>query len=156
MQALKDRSIATRMRLGFALLIVMSMAVAGFGRVALQQVGAEMHELTEKHMVIVSLLTNLKDNVNVTAREARNIALLTDPAAKKREKDRIDANRSSTQELLKQLQVQLEDQSGSELLERVTRTREAYVKVINPAIKLGMEGNNEAARDLLVGDVTQA
>ncbi len=155
MQALKDRSIATRMRLGFALLIVMSMAVAGFGRVALQHVGEQMRELTGKHLVIVSLLTNVKDNVNVTARVARNIALLTDPAAKQREKERIDANRASTQELLKQLQAQLADQSGSELLERVTRTREAYVKAINPAIKLGMEGNNEAARDLLVGEVSQ-
>ncbi|UXH77410.1 methyl-accepting chemotaxis protein [Roseateles amylovorans] len=156
MQALKDRSIATRMRLGFALLIVMSMAVAGFGRVALKEVGMQMHELTDKHMVIVSLLTSLKDNVNVTARVARNIALLSDPAAKQREKALIDANRSSTQELLKQLQAQLAADAGSELLERVTRTREAYVKVINPAIKMGLEGKNDAARDALVGEVSQA
>jgi methyl-accepting chemotaxis protein len=155
MQVLKDRSIATRMRLGFALLIVMSMAVAGFGRVALKQVGEEMNELTTKHLVIVTLLTNLKDNVNTTARVARNIAMLTDPAAKQREKALIDANRSSTQDLLKQLQAQLAEQAGSEVLERVTATREAYVKAINPAIKLGMEGNNEGARDLLVGEVSQ-
>ncbi|MCV2365802.1 methyl-accepting chemotaxis protein [Paucibacter sp. DJ1R-11] len=156
MQALKDRSIATRMRLGFALLIVMSMAVAAFGRVALKEVGQQMHELTDKHMVVVSLLGQLKDNVNVTARVARNIALLSEPAAKQREKARIDANRSSTQELLKQLQAQLAAEAGSELLQKVTRTREAYIKVINPAIQLGMAGQNEAARDALVGEVGRA
>ncbi len=156
MQALKDRSIATRMRLGFALLIVMSMAVAAFGRAALKEVGQQMHELTDKHMVVVSLLGQLKDNVNVTARVARNIALLTDSAAKQQEKARIDANRSSTQDLLKQLQAQLAAEAGSELLQKVTRTREAYVKVINPAIQKGMAGQNEAARDALVGEVSRA
>ena len=153
MKALKDRSIATRLRLGFALLIVMSMAVAAFGRSALQEVGAQMRELTEEHMVIVGLLGRIKDNVSVTARAARNIALLSDPAARQAEKQRIDANRSETQSLLKQLEEKLAGERGGVLLERVTRTRQAYVKVMNQAIQQGMEGQVEAARTALVGEV---
>ena len=43
MKPFKDRSIATRMRFGFGLLIVVSIAVALFGRLALRQVGAQVH-----------------------------------------------------------------------------------------------------------------
>jgi methyl-accepting chemotaxis protein len=153
MKALKDRSIATRLRLGFALLIIMSMAVAAFGRSALQEVGAQMRELTEEHMVIVGILSRIKDNVSVTARAARNIALLSDPAARQAEKQRIDANRAETQALLKQLEDKLAGGQGGTQLERVTRTRQDYVKLLNLAIQQGLEGQVEAARLALVGEI---
>nr|WP_316639893.1 methyl-accepting chemotaxis protein [uncultured Roseateles sp.] len=156
MMSLKNQSIATRLRLGFALLILVSMGVAVFGRLALEQVGARIHALTEQHLVVVGLLSSIKDNVNVTARAARNIALLSDARAKQAEKAQIDANRSSTQTLLKALEDRLSGQQTEATLRRVTDTRLVYVQQMNQAIKLGMEGQNDVARDLLVGEVTQA
>ncbi|WIT13692.1 methyl-accepting chemotaxis protein [Paucibacter sediminis] len=155
MQALRNRSIATRLRLGFALLILVSMAVALFGRLALSQVGLRMQALTEQHLVVVGLLGQIKDNVNVTARAARNIALLSDAAAKQAEKAVIDANRNDTRGLLKQLEDRLAAEAGGALLKQVTATRQAYVKVMDQAISEGLAGHNEAARDLLVGEVSQ-
>ncbi len=154
MKPFKDRSIATRMRFGFGLLIVVSIAVALFGRLALQQVGTQVHQLTQHNLVIVSVLSNIKDNVNVTARAARNIALLTDERSKRIEKATIDGNRGSTRDLLKQLEDLLVADDERAQLASVTATRLAYVDAMNAAVLLGMQGQNESARDALIGDVT--
>ncbi len=156
MKLLKDRSIATRMRLGFGLLIVVSIVVALFGRLALQQVGAQVRELTGHNLVIVTVLAHIKDNVNLTARAARNIALLTDEKSKLLEKATIDGNRGSTRALLKQLEELLTAQDELAQLKTVTATRLAYVGLMDEAVKLGLQGKNEAARDALIGGVTAA
>lgn len=156
MKRFKDRSIATRMRFGFALLVIVSIVVALFGRLALQQVGAQVRELTDHNLVIVTVLANIKDNVNLTARAARNIALLTDEKGKQLEKATIDGNRGSTKALLKQLDDLLTAADEAEQLKTVTATRLAYVAQMDQAVKLGMQGQNEAARDALIGAVSVA
>ncbi|WP_176452021.1 methyl-accepting chemotaxis protein [Rhodoferax sp. TH121] len=155
MKLLKNRSIATRMRLGFGLLILVSIAVALFGRLALEQVGGQVRALTEHNLVVVTVLSNIKDNVNLTARAARNIALQTDPQGKLVEKNVIDGNRASTRALLKQLEDLLTLPEEQAKFKEVSIKRLAYAAKLDQSVKLGLEGNNEAARDLLVGEVTQ-
>ncbi|OGO97770.1 MAG: hypothetical protein A3E00_13630 [Curvibacter sp. RIFCSPHIGHO2_12_FULL_63_18] len=154
MKLLKNRSIATRMRLGFGLLILVSIAVALFGRLALDQVGGQVRALTEHNLVAVTVLSNIKDNVNLTARAARNIALQTDPQGKLVEKTIIDSNRTSTRALLKQLEELLPLPEEQAKFKEVSTKRLAYAAKLDQSVKLGLEGNNEAARDLLVGEVT--
>jgi methyl-accepting chemotaxis protein len=156
MKRFKDRSIATRLRFGFAFLVVVSIAVALFGKLALQQVGTQVRELTEHNQVIVNVLTRIKDNVNLTARAARNIALLTDEKGKRSEKATIDNNRGSTRSLLKQLEDLLTAEDERDQLKTVTTARLAYVAQMDQALTLGMQGQNDAARDALIGAVTGA
>ncbi|HLO93467.1 MAG TPA: methyl-accepting chemotaxis protein [Burkholderiaceae bacterium] len=154
---MKNRSIATRLQLGFALLILVSLLVALFGRVALREVGTEFHRLTDERMAIVEQMQRIKDNVNSTARAARDIAMQPDPQARAAEKARIDANRPDTQQALKRLEELLvAEPEGRRRLDEVMEVRKRYVKLIDGALKLGLAGEGEAARAALTGPVREA
>ena len=73
--------VATRLGLGFALVIVLGLTVAILGRLELQTIGRELQQLSEQEMVKVELASQLKDNVNEIARSVRNVKTVARIAA---------------------------------------------------------------------------
>ncbi|MBI5255749.1 MAG: MCP four helix bundle domain-containing protein [Burkholderiales bacterium] len=153
MSFIKNLKIGARLGLGFALVIAAGLAVAIYGRFALQGVGDNLRVITDDRMVKIDQARDIKDNSNVIARSVRNIALLTDVPAKEAEKKRIDEARAANVEIVKQLDETLKTEKGRELLKQLAAARVAYAAAAGKAIVLGLANKNDEARDVLMKEV---
>jgi len=153
MAFIKNLKIGARLGLGFALVIAAGLAVAIYGRFALQGVGAELQRITDDRMVKVDQLRDIKDNLNQIARSVRNIALLSDVPAMEAEKKRIDEARASNADLLKKLDDSVKSEKGRAFMKDIAERQAANRTAVDKAIALGMANKNEEARDVLLKDV---
>ena len=135
---LRNANVATRLAVGFGLIILMGMAVASYGRAKLASVGAEMHMLVNDRMVKYDQLNEVQDNVNLVARAVRNVVLLTDKVAMQREVNRINGARDAIGATLRKLGGDATSDQGQQLLERVVAARGPYLKALEKAIALGL------------------
>ena len=147
---IRDMKVGVRLGLGFALVILAGLIVALFGRIQLGAVNAEVTNLIEDRMVKVELLNQVQENLNVTARAARNIALSTDEKDMLAEKQRIDAARAQNTELLKKLNELIQSESGRTILKKIAEIRGPYTEATDKAIALGLAHQAGEARDVLV------
>jgi methyl-accepting chemotaxis protein len=113
-------------------------------------VNAEVANLIDDRMVKVELLNQVKENLNVTARAARNIALSTDEKEMLGEKQRIEAARAKNNELLKKLDELIQSESGRKILKKIAEIRGPYVEATDKAVNLGLAHQAGEARDILI------
>jgi len=147
---MSDMKVGVRLGLGFALVILLGLAVAMYGRIQLGAVNAEVTSLMEDRMVKLELLTQVKDNLNVNARAVRNIALADDPKDMQVEKLRIDEGRAKNMELFKKLDQLIQSAQGREILKRVTELRGPYAAATDKAVALAMANKDSEAREVLI------
>ncbi|MBI5258181.1 MAG: MCP four helix bundle domain-containing protein [Burkholderiales bacterium] len=153
MNKLLNLRIGARLGLGFALLIVLSLAIALMAHFTLRGVAREVAVLTGDRLVKVEQLVAIKDNVNVVARGVRNIALLKDEQARQAEAQRIDKARSQNGELVRKLEAEIRAEQGVRLLKAAAAAREPYNAAVARVVALGLAGKADEARDLLLGEV---
>jgi methyl-accepting chemotaxis protein len=152
MNFLADWRIGRRLGLAFAISIAFSVLIALYAHNRLTQIQTELAVIVGDRMVKIERLQQIKDNANSTARAARNIVLLSDEAAIKKEFETIAANRKSTGDLFDQLKPTLVLPRGIELFAKVSEARVAYNASMQHAVELGAQQQKEAARDLLLGE----
>jgi methyl-accepting chemotaxis protein len=150
---LRHLGIGVRLGLGFAVLIAASLLVAVFGKWQLQAVDAEITTLIEDRMVQVRDIGEMKDNANVVARGARNIALLTDEPTMLKEKRRIDDMQARNAALLGTLDRGAAGDDGRARLKAVAEARGPYAATLEQAVALGLGGQHDASRDMLLKEV---
>jgi methyl-accepting chemotaxis protein len=153
MSMFKNLRIGLRLGLAFAVSILFGVALALYARGQLERVNDELSLMVDDRVLKVEQLEQIKHNVNLTARTARNIVLLSDPAAVKKELDVIAANRKDTGELFRKLQASIKSGEASRLLAATGETRAPYVAALQRVIDLGVQQQKDAARDLLMGEV---
>jgi methyl-accepting chemotaxis protein len=149
----QDMRIGLRLGLAFAISILFGVALALYARSQLQRVNDELALMVNDRVLKVEQLEQVKHNVNLTARAVRNIVLLSDPAAVKKELDTIAANRKSTADLFQKLKASITTDRGSKLLAATHEMRAPYVASLQRVTDLGVQQNRDAARDLLMGEV---
>ncbi len=149
----KHMKVATRLGVGFALLVGLAVLIALVGRYQLGRIDDEMRALTEDRMVKVDQIHDIKDNVNQVARSVRNIVLLTDEAAMREEKSRIEKARGANSELYGKLQGTIRSEKGRAMLTQVVEARGPYTTATDQAVELALAASKSEARDLLIGDV---
>jgi methyl-accepting chemotaxis protein len=153
MKFFKDLRIGSRLGLAFAISILFSVVLALYARGQLTHVNDELSLMLNDRVLKVEQLEQVKHNVNLTARAVRNIVLLSEPAAIKKELDTIAANRKSTAELFDKLKASIISSRGVQLLAATGEARAPYVAALQRVTDLGVQQNKDAARDLLLGDV---
>ena len=142
--------VGTRLGLGFALVILAGLAVALFGRWQLGRVNDEVQILVEDRMVKVEQIHQIKDNLNLIARAARNIALLSDEQEMQAEKKRIEQARARNTELLAALERTIRSEQGRALLQQIQEVRAAYSQAIDKSVALGLANRLDDARAVLM------
>ena len=142
--------VGTRLNLGFAVVIVAGFAVAMFGRLQLVNVAREVDQLVEVRMATVEQIGKAKDNLNLIARAARNIALTEDEAMMRAERERIELARKQNTEALKQLAGRVSTDTERAMLKKIEEVRAPYLQTTDKAIELGLANKSEEARDVLI------
>jgi methyl-accepting chemotaxis protein len=147
---ISNMTVGARLGLGFALVIVAGIVGAIIGWIQLGRATNEVQMLVEDRMVKVETISQIKDNLNLTARASRNIALMTEEKDRLAEKKRIEDARASNNKLLISLKDGVRSEKGRALLQKVEEIRAPYVQTTDKAITLGLAGRNEEARDVLI------
>ncbi len=144
--------VATRLGLGFALVIVLGLTVAILGRLELQTIGRELQQLSEQEMVKVELASQLKDNVNEIARSVRNVLLLRDTAEMQKQMQRITNARERNTTVVQSLDKLLQHPENRQLLIKTGELRQRYIQSVDKAAALGLRNEDEAAAKVLFGE----
>jgi methyl-accepting chemotaxis protein len=158
MQVLNRFKIGPRLGLAFALSIAVAIGIALYARLVLGQVNDELITMVQDCMAKVERLSQFKDNVAKIAEAARHTVMLTDPAAIRREIETIEDMRRRNIDLLKQLDAMVTLGKGRQLLRQTSEARLAYVASVDRVTALGLKGEHDKGRDLLLNETnaTQA
>ncbi len=156
MSFLPNMKIGARLAVGFGLVIVAGLVVAGYGRLALSEVGEEVRLLNEDRIVKVIQARDLRENVLSIAESVRNIALLTDPAAMAAEAKSIEEIRAANGKLTDQLDQTITTDKGRALLQAALQARVEYNRLVDKAIEAGLANRNDEAGRLLMGEGQKA
>jgi methyl-accepting chemotaxis protein len=131
MHAFGNLKIGVRLGLGFAVLIVLALLMAVYGRMQLHAVDVEVERMTDDRMAKVLVLTEIKDHTQTVARVIRNLILFTNEKDLAAEHKRLTELLASSEPLLKGLQETIRDAQGQALLAVVHSSRTPYVAAIN-------------------------
>lgn len=109
---MKQTKVGTRLALGFALFLLMLVAVIGFGVKQLASLNEGTRSITAEAYPKVVLAQNLADRINRTARTVRDLLLLSEPEADKKNFAAIAAARKETEEMFAELAAAAHSEEG--------------------------------------------
>ncbi|WP_082536198.1 MULTISPECIES: methyl-accepting chemotaxis protein [unclassified Roseateles] len=152
MNLLTSMPIGRRLGLAFAISISFTALLAAYARMSLVDINAELHLMVEDRIVKVQQLEEIKDNVNINAQAVRNVLLLADAAAKRKQLEDVDAAAKRTAALFDKLDATMAPGPGRELLTGVVQARGLFVASVRKVIDLGMKDETENARNVLLSE----
>ncbi len=145
--------IGTRLGVTFAFAIVVALSLALYARHVLTDISTDVAQLTSEQMVMIEHAQTIKDNLNIVARGARNIALMTDAADKQAELKRIDEMQAQNARHVAALAGLIRDADDKALLAAYTAAQQPYNAMMKQALDLGMANNAAEATAMLIKQV---
>ena len=155
MTSLSTMKVSTRLLLGFGLACLLGMSIAALGTVQMHSLAGQLGTITGDRMVKVELYSDIKDNLNITARSVRNLVISADPAFRTAEKNKIAEARADNAKNIAQLDRMISLPKGRELFKALGDTHDPYLQGIDRVIALLDKGQAEDATKLLLGEVRQ-
>jgi len=148
---MKQLKVGTRLALGFALVLVMLLAVIvlGIAKLGALNDGTRVMALDAYPKVVVA--QNLADRVNRTARTVRDLLLLDEPEANKKNLAALATSRREADEMFGQLDKLVVSETGVKNLRAYRAAYAQYIGAIDEVLKLHAAGEREAAVALLLG-----
>jgi methyl-accepting chemotaxis protein len=147
---LNDMKISTRLFLGFGLLGLLITLMGGISLVKIAIVDAAIHKLTDERMPRVAVLNQIKANVNQIEVALRNMAIMTDPAERKQQQDRVESTRKTIGDAVGKLRTEIKSGRGVALIARIGETRGNYVATQVEFIDLVNAGKVDQAKSFLL------
>ncbi|WP_113632658.1 methyl-accepting chemotaxis protein [Pectobacterium peruviense] len=136
MNMLNRIKLGNMLGMGFTLVIIISLLVAFFGRLQLVGLGNDINRLSGTTLANMLLIQEVKAGFDANARLIRNIAISTDPAQIKQEKQFVDEQIARNTANLKKLGQQLDTEATSALLKQFQDTRPPYLAAFLKAMEL--------------------
>jgi methyl-accepting chemotaxis protein len=149
----KNLRVATKLGVGFAVVVTLALLQAGFSWESLRNLSADITLLAEDRMVKVDQLGSIKDNANIVARAVRNMVLLKEPTDLEVEKKRIDDALAKNDQLIKTLEGTLRSGESQAALKNIEDTLVPYDASIARVIELAKADKDEEATAVLLKDV---
>jgi len=148
---MKQLKVGTRLALGFALVLVMLLAVIvlGIAKLGALNDGTRVMALDAYPKVVVA--QNLADRVNRTARTVRDLLLLDEPEANKKNLAALATSRREADEMFGQLDKLVVSETGVKNLRAYRAAYAQYIDAVDQVLKLHAAGEREAAIALLLG-----
>ncbi|MBL8307338.1 MAG: MCP four helix bundle domain-containing protein [Rubrivivax sp.] len=156
MISLGNIRIGARLGMAFALSIAALVIVAVLSRLALADLQADLKLMTHDRLPKIEALGEIKDNLNITARAVRNLALVEEPTARAAETKRIDDVRVANAALLKKLDETITQPKGRQMLKELTDIRQTYTTELDRTVALARQDKPEALREALMGPLRKA
>jgi methyl-accepting chemotaxis protein len=152
---LKDMKLSSMLAFGFATVILIGFLVAAYARLELVQVGEEVQVLSQERVANMLLLQELRDDIGLIERQVRNLALLTDPAQVAEEHARYTSVRKHAAGVIERLRTNLKSAELRVHMQKVEQLRPAYIAALDKSAQMGLDNDQEGARDLILGEQRQ-
>ena len=142
-------SIKTRLRLGFALLLVFLLVVAFSGLAQMKRANTASEKIVEVNLKKIELLGDMSDSVHVVSRVLRSIALLSDKERAAREATKIVAAREKYDQAFTALRAMQLDEAGQQFVQQITRMQNEVRPLNNRFAEMAAAGEPDAIKYLL-------
>jgi methyl-accepting chemotaxis protein len=156
MTRIDNFKVGTRLRVGFAIVLLLLAATAALGVTRLASMHDSMDDIVHEQMANIDDATQIKNNGNVIATALRNAVLADDLGTISAEIAQIALARASDLESIRRLGQASQSQTGMPHLKSVADLRLAYVAATDKVAALARENKDEDARKLLVTEVRTA
>ncbi|RAT15406.1 chemotaxis protein [Lonsdalea populi] len=156
MKLFKNMKLSTMLGSGFSLVIVIGFLVALFGLFQLRSLSANVQTLSELRITRLLQFQEFKDNVNIVARSARDIALLDDREQMLLRQKQIEDIITQNTETLNTVSQSVSSQEMTNLVGQLAQVQPAYIASVRKALSLGLSNQQEQARDTILTDVRDA
>ncbi|WP_165967735.1 methyl-accepting chemotaxis protein [Sapientia aquatica] len=150
---MKNLKIGVRLAIGFGSVLLLLITVSLTSIFNLREVAARTDEIVNDRYVKIDLVTKIKDNVNLQARNLRN-AMLTDSAEQKQKFLALDLQaQDAINADFDQLKKMINTPKGEELYSVMLSTRMTYRDFLAQLRPLISNGDKQAASALLFNSV---
>lgn len=153
---IRDLRIATRLSLGFGVLVLLIAILGGVAQYRVMAINALFGEVVRERIPRMGLAYEIKGDVSLIAEAVRNIIMMSASADMNRERERIEQARGRIERHLNALRAHSDDATGQGLLERLVQTRAVYDPLEAETTTLAMDGQVFDAKAMLVEKVRPA
>jgi len=153
MGLLKNSKIATRLGVGFAIVVVLLLTVAGIGVVRVQEVYRDTELIVNDRFVKVSEAKTIENEVNRQSRFLRNALLVQDKATAAGELRKIDDSAKVVAKSVEHLQATIHTPQGTAALAAMLSARATFKEGEHKVIDMINEGNAEKGRAYLLNEL---
>jgi len=150
---MNNLKIGVRLGIGFAVTLVLLVAIAVVGYTRLVTLELQVADLVNDKYPKTVQANDVIDALNVVARVIRNAALANDPVVVARELDRIPDQSKIITERLEQLDKTITSEKGREILQKVATVRAAYVTDLRRASELFRAQQTQEGVAVLTGSM---
>ena len=149
----KNLKIGVRLGAGFAIVTAMLMAIAVIGFTCINALAHDTDVIVHDRYAKVNLANQILGDVNLQARDLRNLLLVKEPSALKDYVARIEATRLKIAANVDKLQTIIYTDHGKAQLKAIVEAREKFVAGTAQMIALVNAGELDKARDYLFSDL---
>jgi methyl-accepting chemotaxis protein len=150
MFSIGNMKVGARLGLGFGVVVVLLLGMAGVGITNLSKLNDGTNLVVSDRYPKTALLNQAIHNVNQIGLSMRNIIILPDQDAVKKEITAIEAARGRIKASLEKIEKMLNAEKGKQLFKVVLDTRDKYVAEQVEFIRLAGEGKKDQAKTLLL------
>ncbi|WJM87263.1 methyl-accepting chemotaxis protein [Dickeya chrysanthemi] len=156
MSILKNMKLATMLGAGFAIVLVISFFVSGYGQLQLRQQSSNINTLANDQLEGLLLVQELKDNLNILAISVRNLTLFTAPDQVAQEKQLIAKTIARNGDIIKRIGELANSPKEKALFDGINQVRPASLAATQKAIALSQENKLDEAKAVIMNEVKPA
>ena len=131
--------LSTRLNIGFSLIIALGVLIALLATAKMRGLAQDLDVMANQRMVQMRLFVQLKDNLNTSALNLRNIMLNADTERHRTFKAVIDKLAAENQRLLSELTAHIDNEKGKDLLRAIKESGEGYEVAAGKALQLALQ-----------------
>ncbi|WP_113632535.1 methyl-accepting chemotaxis protein [Pectobacterium peruviense] len=146
MQRTKKMKLGTQVGSGFAIVIIIGLLVAIFGRTHLVGLGNTTDNLAKHHLANLIVLQELKDNLNVTIKATLRMLITTERKVLEDNQKLIEATSARNAKLVTQLEENVQAKEVRNILGELQQNRTEFATVGRQSVALSL--NNKQAESI--------
>ena len=150
---LNDMRISVRLMLGFGIMSLLIVLLGGISLVKTAVADGAFKAVIDDRVPKMVMLNDVKSDIYEIGLSLRNMVIMTDPVAVKKQVDNVLAKRAAIGESLKTLQADIKTEKGKTLLGKVFDGSSRYVEGQIKYIELVEAGKQDEAKPYLIGTV---
>ncbi len=146
MMNLKDMKIANRLNLGFGILVLLIIFMGGISLFKVDVMARSFRQLQDDNFPKIVTITDIKNDINVTALAVRNMVILQDKDIVAKQAQMIEVAKGNTAKRMENLQKRLTQEEGKTALAAVMEARTKYEATLNEAVEFATKDQMAEAK----------
>ncbi|KAF1042056.1 MAG: Methyl-accepting chemotaxis protein I [Herbaspirillum frisingense] len=143
--SLKNTRIGTRLAIGFAVMVVLLVAIGTLGLSRMAELNRQMHGVTHDTYPKTVLANDVILQENIILRSTRNLLLMTDAGQLKQQEEIISTAIKKIAADMQDLDKRISSARGRELFNQIQQARTAYIASSDKLVQMLKQGTREEA-----------